>query len=435
MVNASDFRIVAPTGKVLQFDISAIAANTTRTLSAPNLDGTYETTTGAQVVRDKTFTPSTASDPAAIFKGVNSQTGPLMLLRDSNNLELARISADNLDNTWFGKTAGSANTTGSNNTGIGSEALKANVNGGFNVALGRRALTKNTSGSNNVSIGNQALFNNTSGGSNVAVGFQSLLDVATGQFNTGVGYQVVVAEGEDYSTAFGVSATASASYATSVGPNSAVGADHGVALGSSSQVLSLGVGSVAIGRNALVSDPDVIQLGTTDTVVRANNFVPTPSDVRDKADVRDTVLGLDFILALRPVDYRYDFREDYRPAAPANPGPGASQAARAAYEQAFAEWTEAIKLANLSHDGTRKRERFHHGLIAQEVAGLLADHGFAFGGFQDGTVNGGEDRQSLAYPEFIAPMIRAIQQLAARHVEDVERLQTEVAMLKARLDA
>jgi hypothetical protein len=430
-VNASDFRIVAPTGKVLQFDISAISDNTTRTLSAPNLDGTYVTTTGVQVIKDKTFTPSAVTDPAATFKALNSQTAPLLMLRDSNNIEISRISADSLDNTWFGKSAGLALTSGQSNSGFGSETLKALTSGGFNTAVGRKALTKNTTGSNSVAVGYQALAALTTASNNTAIGYQALSQVITGQFNTGVGYQVSLSDGKDYSTLFGVSSLVDASYAAAIGPNTEVSADHGVAIGSAAKVLSNGLNSVAIGKDTQIDSPDVIQLGTNSTTVQVYNAISVLSDIRDKADVRDTVLGLEFIEALRPVDYRMDVRDSYRTAEPARPAPDASAADKAAWKTAHDAWAEANRLGNLHADGTRKGERFHHGFVAQEVEGLIAASGIDFGGYQDASVNGGEDRKQLAYTEFIAPVIRAVQELAAAHRSEVARLEAEIAELRA----
>ncbi|MGI9255080.1 MAG: hypothetical protein ACR2J8_15160, partial [Thermomicrobiales bacterium] len=303
-------------------------------------------------------------------------------------------------------------------------------------AHGKQALAKNTSGSNSAAVGYQALGNQTTGGNNVAVGSQALNDVLTGQFNTGVGYQAAITEGKDYSTAFGVSSQVDANYGAAIGTRTIVRANYGAAFGTDAKVLSGGTGSVAIGKDAQTSDPDVIQLGTSATVVKAFNFTPTPSDIRDKADVRDTMLGLDFIAALRPVDYRYDFREDYRPAAPAAPLATASAEEKAAYERAFAAWAESTKLANLVHDGSRKKTRFHHGLIAQEVEAVIKERGIDFGGFQDGTINGGEDRKMLAYSELITPLIKAVQELLGKNnalAAEKEALASEVQDLSARV--
>ena len=132
-----------------------------------------------------------------------------------------------------------------------------------------------------------------------------------------------------------------------------------------------------------------------------------------KADIRPTVLGLAFIAALRPVDFRWDYREDYRPPMPAAPAPDADATAQTAHRAAMAAWTEACTFCQLEADGSHRRTRFHHGLIAQEVREVLATQGIDFGGFQDHAVKGGEDVLSLGYDELIAPLIKAVQELAA----------------------
>ena len=133
------------------------------------------------------------------------------------------------------------------------------------------------------------------------------------------------------------------------------------------------------------------------------------SDLRDKADVRDTQLGLGFINSLRPVDYRWDMREDYKPPMPED----------TTDQTAMAAWREACKPENLNHDGSKKRSRFHHGLIAQEVKAALDAQGIDFGGYQDHSIKGGDAVLSIGYDELIAPLIKAIQELTAR-VQELE---------------
>src|SRR3546814_13145999 len=60
-----------------------------------------------------------------------------------------------------------------------------------------------------------------------------------------------------------------------------------------------------------ISGANQVQLGDSATTSYVYGTVQNRSDARDKADIRDTQLGLDFIKALRPVDYRWDMREDY----------------------------------------------------------------------------------------------------------------------------
>jgi hypothetical protein len=111
------------------------------------------------------------------------------------------------------------------------------------------------------------------------------------------------------------------------------------------------------------------------------------SDERAKTDVVDSDLGLDFILALRPIKYRW-----------VDTGSKATQ------------WEEARPKAGV---------RPHYGLSAQQVKSVIK--GKDFGGYvemKDGTLG-------LRYTEFIAPLTRAIQELAAR----VEALEQRVAAL------
>ena len=112
---------------------------------------------------------------------------------------------------------------------------------------------------------------------------------------------------------------------------------------------------------------------------------------------------------MRPVDYKWDIREDYR-----NEMPIQGELSDEDFKTIMDEWLESCKIDNLTHDGTHKRTRYHHGLIAQEVKSVIEASGVDFGGFQDHSVNGGGDVLSIGYTELIAPMIKAIQELTAR---------------------
>jgi hypothetical protein len=198
--------------------------------------------------------------------------------------------------------------------------------------------------------------------------------------------------------------------------------------------------SSGLGYQSEVTGSNQVQLGNSATTTYAYGAVQDRSDIRDKADIRDTELGLDFVNALRPVDFKWDMREDYRPESPAYVAKpvdlkdDATEEEKAKYEQDLAaynayllekdKWLEDVKLANITHDGSKTRNRFHHGLIAQEVKAVLDSKGIDFGGFQDHKIAGGDDVLSIGYNELIAPMIKAIQELSA-----------EVASLKAQLNS
>ena len=152
--------------------------------------------------------------------------------------------------------------------------------------------------------------------------------------------------------------------------------------------------STAIGAFATVSGSLQVQLGGTGTTTYAYGAVQDRSDARDKADVRDTVLGLDFLKELRPVDFKWDYRDSYIDIVDGEDG--------------------TATIVRHEKDGSRKRSRFHHGLIAQEVKAVLDEKGIDFGGYQDHKINGGADVLTLGYEEFIGPIIKAIQEINAR---------------------
>jgi len=296
-------------------------------------------------------------------------------------------------NTSFGTSALKSITTGLNNTAIGFRSLDANNSGSFNNAIGVFALRDNTLGSDCVAIGNNALLLNNSGYRNTSIGNYSLSSNTSGQDNTAIGVNAL------------------------------------------SNLVNF-TNCTGLGRNSQVSGSNQIRIGDTN-VTSVTCQTNSWSDERDKADIIDSVLGLDFIKELRPVDFRWDYREDYRPEAPKavdkpiEPREDASEENKSQYQVKLAEynayvvaknkWLEDCKWSNLIHDGTYKRTRFHHGLIAQEVKKVIERTGVDFGGFQDHTIKGGDEVMTIGYIELIAPLIKAIQELA----KDVEELKNK----------
>jgi hypothetical protein len=249
------------------------------------------------------------------------------------------------------------NTTGVGNTANGVSASQLNTIGNYNTATGYGALVSSVSGSNNVANGAYALGSNTAS-NNTAIGTNALYSSVSVSNNTAVGYNAL----------------------------------NGNTLYSNCS---------GLGANTVITASNQVQLGDSSTTTYVYGTVQNRSDIRDKAEIRDTVLGLDFINELRPVDYKWDMRDDYKSEMPSN-------------EEDIPAWLESVNLSNLTHDGTHTRSRFHHGLIAQEVQDVIEASGVDFGGFQDHNVSGGQDVLSIGYDELIAPMIKAIQELTAR---------------------
>lgn len=230
----------------------------------------------------------------------------------------------------------------------------------------KASVTQQAKNGENTVVGALAGYQMLTGIENVLMGYRSADAVTAATRNVAVGYR-------------SLSSVTGSANCTAIGHDSLrFLTDGSLATGTSTNRTGLGYGTRVSGDNQ-------VQLGNSATTTYAYGAVQDRSDIRDKADVRDTELGLDFILALRPVDFRWDYREDY----------------------------EGEK------DGSKKRTRFHHGLIAQEVQEVIANLGKDFGGYQDHSINGGCDVKSIGYPELIAPLIKAVQELSAR-VEELE---------------
>ena len=289
---------------------------------------------------------------------------------------------DSADNCGFGFLAvrgiGGGSATGGGNAGFGNETLAALAGGTVNTAIGNYAGDAVTTGNWNTLVGHSAGGNITSGGANTFVGFNAGAGVTTSSTNTALG---------------------DTSYQTGNYSN-----------------------SICLGYSSSVSGSDQGKIGNGNVDVYAKSFNNT-SDVRDKADIQNTNLGLSFIMQLQPRMFRWDMREFYQTKPPVEPKRSdyetdeAYQAALNQWRLDWASWEEANKLANITHDGSKKRNRFHQGLIAQEVKQTIDAMGVDFGGFRDSTVNGGDAQMGLEYTQFIAPLIKAIQELKAEFDE------------------
>jgi hypothetical protein len=310
-----------------------------------------------------------------------------------------------------------------NSTALGYQAgaIAAPTGGLYVTAVGYQALTSGT-GSYNTAVGFRSLYYTTTGNNNTAVGREALANIITSQQNTAIGASAGATFTAGSTTAGNQTFVGflSGGYVTTGEANSFVGSGSGS--GIETGTLNTAIGFVAMANSPIsitnstcvgyasdVTGSNQIQLGGGSTTCYTNGAVQNRSDIRDKAEVRDTQLGLGFINALRPVDYKWDMREDYRPPMPEDMSD----------KEAMTAWREASKISALTHDGSKKRNRFHHGLIAQEVKAVLDAQGIDFGGYQDHKVKGGEDVLSLGYEELIAPLIKAIQELTAR-VQELE---------------
>ncbi|MFK5855899.1 MAG: tail fiber domain-containing protein [Bacteroidota bacterium] len=314
------------------------------------------------------------------------------------------------ENTAMGYQALNDNT-GSNNTAIGSSALVANTSGTNNVAVGYQALNTSTSSSGLVAIGYQALYTNNSGGNyNTAIGYEALKSNAGGDRNTAVGYQSMSAVNSGIqNTAVGYTAMPSLTngqYNTAIGNlslNNAIVSDKNVAMGYGALRYSTASNNTGVGYQAgpSISYPSIANTTAIGylTITTANNQVrigntsvnsiggdanwTNTSDKRFKINVKEDILGLDFIMALRPVTYNLDVNK----------------------KNEFL----GIDKKDIDQKSVAEKSKIRQsGFIAQEVEQTALEVGYDFSGV-DAPKNE-NDYYGLRYAEFVVPLVKAVQE-------------------------
>jgi hypothetical protein len=224
-------------------------------------------------------------------------------------------------NTAAGVNALNTNTTGFNNTAIGAGTLQANNQGDSNTAVGFDALNDNTIGIANTAIGRIALPINISGDNNTAVGVQTLFLNTIGDDNTAMGLNALYNTTSNDNTAIGAYAlsgntTGTSNVAVGRAANfSKVAGNNNTAIGTNALFSNTsGSNNVGIGHNCSSSDNAVsneVNISNGTVLARfggaatAWQFV---SDVRDKTDIENLTLGLDFIAALKPRKFKWNLR-------------------------------------------------------------------------------------------------------------------------------
>jgi hypothetical protein len=297
----------------------------------------------------------------------------------ANGTEALYYNTTGVYNTANGYSALYSNTTGIENTANGTEALRSNTTGGYNTANGISALYYNTTGDYNSANGSIALHHNTTGTSNTANGYTALYSNTTGSENTANGKQAM------YNNTTG-------------GDNTAIGAYSGSILITGSYNTFVGAASnagvndltnaTAVGFGATVDASNHVRIGNT-SVTQIGGQAPWSnlSDIRQKKDIIDVSHGLDFIKQLHPVEYRMK-------------------------------------------DGNDRKD---FGFIAQEVEALLGTEYNVLG------IGGDADRTlSLRYTDFIAPLVKAVQEqqvVIGTQQTSIDRLNSRLERLEALLQA
>lgn len=291
-----------------------------------------------------------------------TNTNPLIRLRNSIGEDLMWIHSDKVGNSFIGYHAGIANT-GSSNTFVGSQAGNANQAANFNTAIGVWSLYDNQSGVENTAIGFQALYQSKSGGFNTAIGSVALGATNGSLYNVAVGYHAGSTWNNGYNNVF-------------------VGANTDVTTAQLFNVIALGQGTgVAASSTARFGNSAT---GSYGGWANWSNV----SDGRYKKNIKADVPGLEFILRLEPVTYNLDV----------------SGISKALHENQGQEWDASMKKAI-----TDKEAMVQTGFIAQEVEKIAKEIGFDFSGV-DAPKNE-NDMYGLRYAEFVVPLVKAVQEL------------------------
>jgi hypothetical protein len=254
------------------------------------------------------------------------------------------ISTNGTNNVNLGEDSGQAITTAIRNVSLGNLSLKTVTTETDNVAVGHQALELNA-GSANTAVGSWALKDATNCILNDAFGAYSLLQITTGNFNTALGANaggnllsgtrntfVGLGAGSQFtSTGDGnVIVGNSTGYAFSGGSgndNTFVGKDAGWAFSGGNNNVILGKFSISyagqitgnnniqIGTDALkasLTASDSITLGNSShNILRcAVTSITSLSDIRDKKEVEELPIGLDFVKKLKPVKFVWNERDD-----------------------------------------------------------------------------------------------------------------------------
>lgn len=308
------------------------------------------------------------------------------------------------------------NNTTANNMAIGTRSLFSNSTGSLNTGIGEMALTNNTTGNSNLALGFISMNGNTTGGSNTALGASSLPNNVTGNYNTAVGNEALFLNNGNYNTAVGfqtIRSTTLSDFNTALGY--AAGRDND--LGYNNVFLGANTGTdgagyyncIAIGQDVYCTNSNQVQIGNQATTV-IGGWVGWSrfSDGRIKRDVSEDVKGLDFILRLRPVTYRYDMEAINR-RRPAQHGQATTVAARSTPSE--------------------NENRLFSGFIAQEVERASQQSGYDFAGVERPKKD--NDLYTLRYDDFVVPLVKAMQEMNVK----MELLQKENAALQQRVNA
>lgn len=287
------------------------------------------------------------------------------------------------------------------------------------TAFGRNALGQSTA-FHNTAMGINAGGGITTGTGNTIMGYNAMSTAgSTVGDNTMIGQWSGTSLEGSQNTALGAfSLTNSGGRNTALGYHAGNSFTHNdcVFIGSNAVGTTSVTNSIAIGYNRTLTTNNQVRIGNSSiTSIGGQVGWSTLSDARTKRDVSADVHGLDFILKLRPVTYRYDV------------------------ERTVELTKEGWRMDTLSRDlgpgtvdahvqaGRDAQSRIRYtGFIAQEVEQAAKEVGYDFSGV-DAPKNP-DDLYALRYAEFTVPLVKAVQEQQAL----IEALMHRIEILERR---
>lgn len=452
LTTAQRTAIVAPATGLLVFDSSLLRFyyyDGTTWKSILN-NSTGWTTTGNIGTNPTVNFLGTTDNQSLKFKVNNQQAGSIQTDGQTFIGLFAGLNNTGTSNSGFGNNALRANTTGIDNTAMGTNALFSNTTGSFNSAFGYYTLNSNTTGVANSSFGFNSLRTNTTGGNNCGFGEGTLYNNATGDNNTASGYRALWTNTTGYeNTASGSLAltanttgsenVAFGSYAlynnlpisnttgnrntavghsalkmnTSGSTNTALGYNAGLSgttctnntyLGANTAITNGTSNSTAIGNNASVNASNKIRLGDANvTVIEGQVAYSYPSDARFKFNVKNNVPGLEFIMQLKPVTYNFDTKKFE--------------------EHLNQDMPDSIKANRMNNpDFTSSSNIIHSGFLAQDIEKACKQLNYDFDGLHIPDSNNKTDNYSVAYSQFIMPLVKGMQEQQTTITKQSEKI-------------
>lgn len=252
-------------------------------------------------------------------------------------------------NTFLGVRSGNTAPEGSGfqksfNTGVGELALQSLALGGSNTAVGYSSLRYNTDGVFNTAVGHEALVNCSTGQANTTIGAYAGDNITTGINNIVIGY----------------------------------------AAQSSSGTVS---NQITLGNNQITS-------------LRCNvTSISSLSDARDKKNIKDLSLGLNFLMKVKPRQFNWDKREWYETGI---------------------------------NDGSKMSEVPTAGFIAQELDEAQTD---AEAEWLNLVLKDNPERLEATMGNLFPVVVKAVQDLKTETDKEISMLKSENAQLRKELDA